>query len=53
MFQDLLVGLSLAVLQAVEIGGIRLAVIAGFEMREVALHVAGGTATSGGRKTDV
>lgn len=53
MFQDILVGLPLAVLQAVEVGRIWFALIAGFEMREVALDVAGCTAASGSGETDV
>jgi len=40
-------------LQTVEVGGVRLCSIAGFEMGEVALDVAGCAAASGCAETDV
>ena len=43
MGEDLLVGLALAVLYAVEVSGVGGEVFAGFEVREVALDVAGGS----------
>jgi hypothetical protein len=43
MLEDFFVRLPLSVLQAVEVGRIRFALIAGFEVCEVALYIAGGT----------
>jgi hypothetical protein len=39
MLQDFLVRLSLAMLEAIEVGGVRFSLIAGFQMREIALNV--------------
>ena len=53
MGQDILVWFPLAVLLDVIVFGIWSEVVAGFEMGEVALDVAGGAATAWGGETDV
>lgn len=53
MFQDLLVGLSLSVLEAVEVSWIRPSLVARLQVCKVALNIAGCTTTSRSSESDV
>ena len=53
MVQDVFVGLSLTVLAEIEVFRVRSEVVAGSEVGEVALDVAGGAATARGGEADV
>jgi hypothetical protein len=53
MFENLFIRLPLSVLQAIEVCRVWLPVITGFEMREIALDIAGCAATSRGTETNV
>ena len=53
MVEDIFVGLSLTMLAGIEVFWVRGEVVAGFEVGEVALDVAGGAATARGGEADV